>query len=306
MASNVSYPGAIPPPPGVIPDLKHPHGSRQQLAVGIGITCIGLASPFFFTRVYVRLRIARAILPEDGMHDAHHTICWLYIASTIYCPAAFFTKVSLLLLIARVFTVRRGVSTAIYIFIGTLFVAYTAIEVLKIIICIPIQAFWEPSVHGKCFNQPTLFVADTSIAILTDIVILLSPIPLAWSMRLPLKKKTKIVSIMGIGGIAVGITIWRVVLVVAYLHAKDITWWIALLVSTAVIELTIGLICSCIPTVNILIQERKYPGHTTAQVVHNQPLETSEPPLTKIDAQLATLARPNPATPSVANSMAIK
>lgn len=75
MASNVSYPGAIPPPPGVIPDLKHPHGSRQQLAFGIAITCIGLASLFFFTRVYVRLRIARAILPEDGMHEAHHTIC---------------------------------------------------------------------------------------------------------------------------------------------------------------------------------------------------------------------------------------
>jgi len=31
--------------------------------------------------------------------------------------------------------------------------------------------------------------------------------------------------------------------------------------------------------------------------MHNQPLETSEPPSTKIEAQLATLARPNPATP---------
>ncbi|CAH0053956.1 unnamed protein product [Clonostachys solani] len=38
---------------------------------------------------------------------------------------------------------------------------------------------------------------------------------------------------MGIGDIAVGITIWRVVLVVEYLHATDATWWIALLISTA-------------------------------------------------------------------------
>jgi hypothetical protein len=36
---------------------------------------------------------------------------------------------------------------------------------------------------------------------------------------------------MGIGGNAIGITIWRVVLVVVYLHAKDTTWWIALLIS---------------------------------------------------------------------------
>ncbi|CAG9938525.1 unnamed protein product [Clonostachys rosea f. rosea IK726] len=249
-----------------------------------------------------------------------HHLQWLYIASTIYCPAAFFTKVSLLLLIARVFTVRRGISTAINIFISTLFIAYIIIEVLKIIICIPIQAFWNRSVDGKCFNQPTLFVADTSIAILTDVVILLAPIPLTWSMRLPFKKKIKIISIMGIGGIAVGITIWRVVLVVEYLHATDATWWIALLISTAVMELTIGLICSCIPAINILIQERKYPGsryssgHSThkhainckvkgTEIWHsertasltNETVETSEPAFPKIDAQLAMLARLNPA-----------
>jgi len=121
---------------------------------------------------------------------------------------------------------------AMYIFIGTLFVAYTIIEVIKIIVCIPIPAFWDPTVHGKCFNLPTLFVADTSIAAVTDIVILLAPIPLTWSMRLPLMKKIKITSILGIGGIAVGITIWRVVLVVEYLGSKDSTWYIALLLST--------------------------------------------------------------------------
>ncbi|CAI6097183.1 unnamed protein product [Clonostachys chloroleuca] len=356
MASNVSYPGGIPPPLGLIPDLERPYGSRQQFALGIAITCIGLASLFFFTRLYVRLRITRAMLAEDGVHNAHqiiaihdnlesmliflpvvhygmglhawdvspkslsHHLQWLYIASTIYCPAAFFTKVSLLLLIARVFTVRRGISTAIYIFIGTLFIAYIIIEVLKIIICIPIQAFWNRSVNGKCFNQPILFVADTSIAILTDIVVLLAPIPLTWSMRLPFKKKIKIISIMGIGGIAVGITIWRVVLVVEYLHATDATWWIALLISTAVMELSIGLICSCIPAINILIQERKYPGsryssgHSThkhainckgkgTEIWHsertasltNETVETSEPAFPKIDSQLAMLARLNPA-----------
>ncbi|KAK7224206.1 hypothetical protein V2G26_012209 [Clonostachys chloroleuca] len=198
MASNVSYPGGIPPPPGLIPDLERPYGSRQQFALGIAITCIGLASLFFFTRLYVRLRITRAMLAEDvssaiawvlltmicicmiimvhygmGLHawdvspkSLSHHLQWLYIASTMYCPAAFFTKVSLLLLIARVFTVRRSISTAIYIFIGTLFIAYIIIEVLKIIICIPIQAFWNRSVDGKCFalRNERLFLPPPSKA----------------------------------------------------------------------------------------------------------------------------------------------
>jgi len=70
MTANVSYPGAIPPPPGVTPDLEHPHSGRQTLAMSVAITCIVLASLFFFTRAYVKLRIIRIILAEDGMYDA--------------------------------------------------------------------------------------------------------------------------------------------------------------------------------------------------------------------------------------------
>ncbi|KAK7212018.1 hypothetical protein V2G26_019196 [Clonostachys chloroleuca] len=142
-----------------------------------------------------------------------HHLQWLYIVSTIYCPAAFFTKVSLLLLIARVFTVRRGVSTAIYIFISTLFVAYTIIVVLKIIICIPIQVFWNRIVDGK------------------------SPIPLTWSMRLPFKQNILICGTKGTK-----------------------TW---------------------------------YSKRTTS--LTNETVETSEPAFPQIDAQLAMLARLDPA-----------
>lgn len=111
-------------------------------------------------------------------------------------------------------------------------VGYIVIEVLKIIVCIPIHALWDPSVHGKCASLPKLYVADTSIAVITDTVILLAPIPLAWSMRLPFAKKVKIVLVMGIGGIAVGLTIWRLVLVAVHMYNTDSTWWISLLLVT--------------------------------------------------------------------------
>ncbi|CAI6072136.1 unnamed protein product, partial [Clonostachys chloroleuca] len=197
---------------------------------------------------------------------------------TIYCPVAFFTKVSLLLLIARVFTVRRGISTP-----------FTSLSAPYLS---PISSSRHSGTGESMEN----------------------------ALKLLFKKKIKIISIMGIGGIAVGITIWRVVLVVEYLHATDTTWWIAFLIFTAVMELTIGLICSCIPAINILIQERKYPrsryssDHSThkhtinckvegTQIWHcertasltNETVETSELAFPKIDAQLAMLERLNPA-----------
>ncbi|KEY69343.1 hypothetical protein S7711_08411 [Stachybotrys chartarum IBT 7711] len=371
MASNADYPGAIPLPPGATASVEHPYDCRQLLTLATACICIGLASLFFFTRVYVKIRILRTVLLEDGatqhlrgsrrtladqnvllvscalawvmitifatciimmvryglgLHawevlpeTSEHLLKWLYITSIFYCPAAFFTKVTLLLLIARIFTVRRGVSTAIYIFVNLLLLSYIIIEIMKILICLPIHSFWDGT-HGKCLKQPALFVTDNVIAIITDTVILLAPIPLTWSMRLPVHKKVKIMSIMGVGGIAVGLTVWRLVLAINFLSATDFSWSLGLIIITTIAELTLGIICSCFPTVHILMHRGKQTNQyfpprrvsdrnplsrglegttiwrsqkTTTTMAKDTP-DVSEPPLTNINAQLAMLARPSP------------
>lgn len=140
----------------------------------------------------------------------------------LYTFAAFFTKVTLLLLIARVFSIRRWVSRGLYGFIFFLIAAYTPIQILKIRVCTPIRAYWDPKVHGKCLNQRVLFLCDISLAIITDLIILLIPIPLVWKMSGSWKKKLKIMLLLGAGGIAVVIVIVRMVKVVQFQHSKDV------------------------------------------------------------------------------------
>ena len=72
-------------------------------------------------------------------------------------------------------------------------------------------------------NQTTIFIADTSFAVLTDAVILVLPIFLAWSLRVPFLKKLKVIVMLGAGGVAVGVTIYRAVLVVEYEHTENYT-----------------------------------------------------------------------------------
>jgi hypothetical protein len=138
----------------------------------------------------------------------------------VYCPTAFFTKVTLLLLIARVFTVKTGVTYAIYAFILVLALAYIPIEITKIDICNPIQSYWNPTVDGKCLDQRKIFLADLGVAITTDFVILVVPIPLTWKMRTGWQKKLKIVGMLGAGGSALGVTIYRLVLVIKSTNAQ--------------------------------------------------------------------------------------
>lgn len=65
-ANETSYPGAVPPPPGVTPNLENPTDQGHIVnIVGLAI-CVSFVSIFFFIRVFVKLRITRSILLEDG------------------------------------------------------------------------------------------------------------------------------------------------------------------------------------------------------------------------------------------------
>jgi hypothetical protein len=114
------------------------------------------------------------------------------------------------------------VSRAIYAFIFFLILAYSPIQILKIRVCTPIRRYWDPNVPGVCLNQEVLFICDISLAILTDLLILLIPIPLVRRMNSTWRKKLKIMLLLGAGGIAVGVVIFRMVKVVRFNNSRDV------------------------------------------------------------------------------------
>lgn len=156
---------------------------------------------------------------------------FLYISTAFYTPAAFCTKVTLLLLIARVFSVHPTVATGIRIFIVLIFLAYVPIAFLKIFVCKPITAYWDDydtdsngmadGQNGNCRGQATLFMGDIMISVITDVLILLLPIPLAWRMEAPRWQKIKIVFLLGAGGAATVTTVFRAWLNVQFMHTTS-------------------------------------------------------------------------------------
>lgn len=254
MASN-SYPGAAPPPPGVTPDLAHPREAGRTLNLAVMITVDVLVLVFLTIRLSAKLCINRQFLVEDftcitgaglillysatvlmmahygmGYHqweisqrDFDQVLKWLYASSIIYIPCAFAIKTTLPLLIARVFAVRRKIARAIHIFIFGIAFAYLPMQICKIFICQPINAYWRYNVEGKCLRQRKLFLADLTIAILTDLAILIIPIPLTWSLKMPWKRKFKIVMLLTCGGFATGTTIFRLYRVVEFQNSTDVT-----------------------------------------------------------------------------------
>lgn len=57
----------------------------------------------------------------------------------------------------------------------------------------------------------------------TDLAVLIIPIPLVWTLQMSLKKRLRIMALLGAGGIATGASIVRLILVVQTTSAVDET-----------------------------------------------------------------------------------
>ncbi|WKT48500.1 Zn(2)-C6 fungal-type DNA-binding domain [Fusarium oxysporum f. sp. vasinfectum] len=187
--------------------------------------------------------------------EYYNWLKWFYASTVVYIPAAFFTKATILLLMARVFAVEPRVAKGIKILIWALLVAYIPIQILRIVNCYPIRTYWDPDVrNARCVNQRKIFFSDLSLSIVTDLVILLIPIPLTWKLRMSIGKRIKIVLLLGAGGIATALTLFRVAKAVDFLNSDDITVDYTPISILTALEITIGFVCACLPSLNLLIE----------------------------------------------------
>ncbi|KAF0320378.1 hypothetical protein GQ607_012474 [Colletotrichum asianum] len=149
---------------------------------------------------------------------------WLYIGSILYCPAAYLTKATLLLLEARVFAVYERVSRGVFTFIYVLLFCYIPIMMLKVLVCIPIPATWDSDIKpANCLNQRKVFISDMCLGVFTDIIILLLPLAMTFSLRLPFWTKVKVVALLSAGGVATGVSIFRLYKSILFLEPSDRT-----------------------------------------------------------------------------------
>jgi hypothetical protein len=98
-----------------------------------------------------------------------------------------------------------------------------AITVVKIVICLPIEGVWDPSVPSKCLDRQASFIADTAVASVSDLVILFPPIILTWSLTFSTIKKIRIMLMLGAGGLATATSFARLGLLLQKNSFNDAT-----------------------------------------------------------------------------------
>lgn len=125
---------------------------------------------------------------------------YFWASVPIYQTSLISTKMSILLQYKRVFSTPR-MRLACWIMIGVLAFYGTWTIISAWANCVPLAKFWDPTVPGFCLDKKALWFSNSAIHIITDIVILIYPMPVLKSLQLPRKQKFALMAVFALGGL---------------------------------------------------------------------------------------------------------
>lgn len=210
--------------------------------------------------------------PQEWKSSFSAIMLTWYIYRFCYPIALFLIKLSILLFYLRLTqathsTFRRAVYGTII-----LLCAYTlTIVSISIFMCgkpsngysleYAFQAVREPS-RNICLNVNTVWFAQSGLNLLTDVIILILPMPMLLELHIPLYKKVALVAAFSVGSGAVVAACLRVWLISEW--SKDLTAqarYAYIMLIGGQIELNAGIVSACIPFLKPLLERIKRSGN---------------------------------------------
>lgn len=130
---------------------------------------------------------------------------WTNYGDMVYSISLAFTKISILLLVLRIFlSVQRNLFwwlTQFLIVVNSIF--YTIFFFVPVFLCFPRAKIWNPDMPGHCLRIEILYLASCSFNMVSDIAMLSVPIYLIWNLQMSTQRKIGVSLIFGTGALSV-------------------------------------------------------------------------------------------------------
>lgn len=178
-----------------------------------------------------------------------------YISEIIYVVVLALIKVSIVTMYLRIFWAYRPFYIACYVVLTFILLSSSIITILTILSCQPVEFFWNRDIAGgSCLDITALAYANSGLAVLHDLIIIILPIFMLWNLQMSRKKKVFIGVMFALGGIGLVATIVRLQTLRDFGTTPDPSWaWVPVVYWTSV-ELAAGIIASCLPAVRTLLE----------------------------------------------------
>jgi hypothetical protein len=170
--------------------------------------------------------------------------------------ATMFTKVSLCF-----FYLRFSISRSFHIVIYTLMAISIIYSVLSGFgfawACNPKEKYWDFSIMGgSCVNFNAFFLSNACINAATDFVLLILPLFIIKDLSLPTRRKLGVALLLMTGSFVFVVSLIRTEAIVRGMRqvSTDATWGMVLNFIWILVEMWLGIICTCIPTLHTFIK----------------------------------------------------
>ncbi|KAF1955429.1 integral membrane protein [Byssothecium circinans] len=180
--------------------------------------------------------------------DPSKMIWWykLVLATEWLCsPAIALPKISVLLLYLRIFTDKasRIISHALIYILIAYVVAYSIATGLQ---CIPLSYQWDPTIPGgRCFNVGLFWKSLSFPNIITDVIILVLPLPMIFKLQLSNGQKVGILAVFLSASIGLIASCIRMASFFSVRLLADPTWDSVELIGWSIAEPGLYLFAAC-------------------------------------------------------------
>ena len=174
------------------------------------------------------------------------------------------TKSSILILYLRLSrNAHKLLRVASWVTLAVVNIAGLVLTFFNVFQCIPVSQVFAPV--GTCIPLITLYLASVPVNVITDIAILVLPIPVLTSMQLPRKQKIILIATFGLGTYVIATDVVRIY----YLQQSsgpsnsatspllgnevDFSYHASISFMWSAVEVNLGIVCACIPTMKPLI-----------------------------------------------------
>ncbi|CAG9977908.1 unnamed protein product [Clonostachys byssicola] len=121
--------------------------------------------------------------------------------------------------------------------------------------CRPPSAYWDMHSGGKCIKEGPPLIAQSIIAVLADILVYVLPFPTLYHLRLPFSQRFVLLIIFSCGIIVIIAGCMRTYWVIQVVdETYDVTWDGFRMWTWTAIEVNLGVICGCVPTLRPLFK----------------------------------------------------
>ncbi|KAL8766912.1 MAG: hypothetical protein Q9194_006138 [Teloschistes cf. exilis] len=180
-------------------------------------------------------------------------------------PALMATKTSICLFYLTLAKNQRIFKWATIATLAVVNVAGTALTFLNIFQCRPVKGGFHQSTSASCIDIIALYLSSAPINIITDLALLLLPMPILTAMRLPRNEKLILIVTFSFGFFVAAVDVVRI----AYLQSasvsrvehdgnsslanqRDFSWIASLSFMWSAVEVDVGIICACVPGIKPL------------------------------------------------------